>query len=283
MDHDAIRHRHLRRLRATEAWPQQRGGSQRRAWVCAEDGQVYHLKLPTPGTPQVLLNEVLGVTLAGLLDLNPAPSALIDVAEHVQPSDNLNGYVEPGTYFGSQWLDDYVELDEGHISANAPAPFFRKLYELLAFDLLVLNGDRKYRDLLYLRGSDPHSRDLVIVDHGNVLCGANWSEQHLDANHSTTLAPGQSGWAYRHLTDTKSARVAARQIANGLAPQLYATLEIVFDAQADAEAHEKISNHEREAVARVLAARISQAEALAEQQVDASIAFLTPSNNNQGG
>jgi hypothetical protein len=116
-----------------------------------------------------------------------------------------------------------------------------------------------------------------------VLCGANWSEKHLDANHSTPLAPGQNGWAYRLLTDTKSARIAARQIANGLAPQLYATLDIVFDAQADAEAHEKISNHEREAVARVLAARISQSEGLAKRQVGASIAFLTASTNNQGG
>jgi hypothetical protein len=283
VDHDAIRQRQLRRLRCAEAWPQQRGGSQRRAWVRAEDGHVYHLKLSTPGTPHVLLNEVLGVTLAGLLDLTPAPSALIDVAEHIHPRDNLNGYAEPGTYFGSQWLDDYVELDEGHISADAPAPFVHKLYELLAFDLLVLNGDRKFRDLLHLRGSDPHSRDLVIVDHGNALCGANWTEKHLDANHSTPLAPGQSGWAYRYLTDTKAARIAARQIANALSPKLHAMLDMVFDAQADAEPHEKISNQEREAVARVLAARISHAEGLAERQIDASIAFLTAGRRTEGG
>jgi hypothetical protein len=251
--------------------------------VCAEDGEVYHLKLPTPTTPHVLLNEVLGVTLAGLVGLNPAPSALIDVTENIRPLDNLNAYAEPGTYFGSQWLDDYVELDKGHLNANAPAQFVHKLYELLAFDLLVLNGDRKFRDLLYLRGSDPHSRDLVIVDHGNALCGANWTEKHLDANHSTPLAPGQSGWAYRYLTDTKSARIAARQIANALEPKLYATLDMVFDAQADSEPHEKISDQEREAVARVLAARISQAEALAERQIDASIGFLAAGRHSQGG
>jgi len=271
--HDAIRHRHLRRLRATKGLPQQRGGSQRRAWVRAEDGQVYHLKLPTPGTPRVLFNELLGVTLAGLLDLNPAPSALIDVPNHLRPIDNLNGYAAPGTYFGSQWLGDYIELDEGHISADAPAPFVHTLYALLAFDLFVLNGDRKYRDLLYLRDNDPYCHDLVIVDHGNVLCGADWSAKLLDDNHSTPLAPGQSGWAYRYLIDKVPARIAARQIAEALAPQLSATLELVLDVQADAEPHEKIRDQERKAVSNVLTARISQPENLAERQIDAIIAF----------
>ena len=260
-------------MSATKALPLRDGGSQRRAWVSDANGHVYQLKLPTPETRKVLFNEALGVTLAQLCNLNAAPSALIDVPEHIRAPDNLGGCTEPGTYFGSRWQDDYVELGADDIRHDMPAPFVRKLYLLLAYDLIIFNGDRKYRDLLHVRGGDLYGGDLVIVDHGNALCGV-WWPAHLDANHSAPLAPGLDGWAYRYLTDPESARAAALQIVDALAPKLSAVLDQVFETQADAEPLNTLTEQDCDAVEKIITARIERAESLAEKQITENIAYL---------
>ena len=279
MDLAAIRERHMRRIAATTAVEAKGGGSQRRSFVqCGDD--VYQLKLGEIDPPElehkhrwVLFNELLGVTFAALLDLHVAPSALIDVPTGML-CDNSHRPVEPGTHFGSHWLDGFCELEESRLRPDAPASFQKKLYTLLAFDTMILNGDRKHRDLLYVRGSDPDDGAFLIVDHGNALCGSDWWADHLDAHHSTRLDPAQVGWIYRYLTDKNLARSAMRRIADALSSSLPTALEMVFDAQADAQPQGILSEKERKAVGDVLTARVAQVEHLADLQVDRIVAYL---------
>ncbi len=70
----------MRRIPAVGPGQQLGGGSQRRTWARADNG-TYQVKLPEPGTNWVLFNELLGVTLATVAGLHPAPSALVELAD----------------------------------------------------------------------------------------------------------------------------------------------------------------------------------------------------------
>jgi hypothetical protein len=242
-----------------------RGGSQRRAWARSFD-DTYHLKLPTADTPWVLFNELLGVMLAAVANLHPAPSALVDVTD-VSLIDNCGNPVESGTHFGSRWLVDYGELPDH--CADAPA-MHDMLYTLLAFDLLIMNGDRKHRDLLSRIGSVVVTNDSIIVDHGNALTGANWTPGNLAKNHAALLDP-IGGGVYNRLTAEVAARQAARRIADSIASKLSDVLDLLFQVQAEVQPGHPLSDEERCAVVAFLNARTTHLEDLAVRQMQKNL------------
>jgi hypothetical protein len=115
----------------------------------------------------VTFDELLGVVVADLAGIPTAPFALVEV-----PADLLA--VESGEYFGSYILGDHTPLDPSYVSPGLSDEALDELCYLMAFDLLIVNNDRKFPDILR-RGSE----QLIPVDHGNALSGANWTAEHL--------------------------------------------------------------------------------------------------------
>jgi len=112
----------MRRIPAVGPGQQLGGGSQRRTWARADNG-TYQVKLPEPGTNWVLFNELLGVTLATVAGLHPAPSALVELAD-ARFIDNCGNAVEDGTYFGVA----RAVLLRGGIRAREPVAGSRRCF-----------------------------------------------------------------------------------------------------------------------------------------------------------
>lgn len=273
MDLAAIRERQMRRLRATGPGIERCGGSQPRAWVMA-GGRTFQLKLAEDERHRwVFFNELLGVVLGSAAGLCVAPSALIEISDDITLIDNLGRRLPGGVYFGSCWLDDYAELGESDLTKDAPATLQAALLRPFAFDLILMNGDRKHRDLLRLRGAASATGDLMLVDHGNALFGADWTAPELEKKKLEIFAPGLGSWAYRYVTDSEAALDAMHHVADAVRPRLSALLDAVFATRNDAERRVKMTDAERTVVNSALTTRLEQGQGLIERQIAASAEY----------
>jgi len=219
------------------------------------------LKLPAPDSPRVTFNELLGVVLAETVSIRVAPSAFIEVAPNLL-RDREGRFIESGEYFGCQVLTDYCELDASYVTNKVSDDALAELYFLLAFDLLILNTDRKFGDVLR-RDSEP----LLVVDHGNALSGANWTAQSLAERHDSGIDVNDRRLISCSLTDENRARCAARRLAAAVADDLLVALASICSYQPLCDAEYK-------AVANILGHRLESLERLAVDQVQVYAKYL---------
>jgi hypothetical protein len=133
-------------------------------------------------------------------------------------------------------------------------------YRLLAFDVLIENGDRKPGDML--RGpttGDTVLDGLIAIDFGNALTGGHWSPGHLRANHDTPLDP-VGDWLFWGHPDHDLGQRIARNIAS---------MRDVFQvAINDVTPHWGLDEEDRAAVADFLFGRSKNLSSLVARAID---------------
>jgi len=201
------------------------------------------------------LNEVVASILASHVRIEVPDCAVIEVPDGMLTS--FKGPVPAGDYFGSLYALDRVPLARDVALCELEAA----LYPLLAFDLMILNPDRKPGDVLRMTGDDRLANGIMAIDHGNAFGGSAWTMAELDRHDATseTIAPGLSTWIFRDLHDTDAARVAAAVVtraASGFEKALDKAAQFV-DIDAD----------DRAAIERFLKTRIQSLEGLAVAQI----------------
>ena len=210
------------KIRAEGEGPQFNGGSQRKTTVSAQGGP-YLLKLPTQYTPRVTFNELLGATIVRVADGIPCPQcALVEVEPGLHIVDNLGLAVEPGEYFGSRLTPGCTELTPQFV-AEFPAVLAEAVYDLFAVDMLILNADRKYPDILCSNAASNLS--LLAVDHGNALASTHWNVQYLDERWDSGFDVRDRRLIYCEMIDEERAENAASRVAGVLAERLLPALD----------------------------------------------------------
>jgi hypothetical protein len=215
--------------------------------MCA--GDPYLLKLPTLSAPRVTFNELLGVAVADLASIPTAPHALVRV-------ESSPVQMQGGEYFGSLILGDHAPLSPSYTNVLS-SDETDELYSLLALDLLILNNDRKFSDLLR-RGFE----SLNPIDYGNALSGANWTAEHLNTCHDSGIDVNDRRIVYCTLDDERRAARAAEQVAEEVRPRL-------LDALNEVCSLVQLSEVDREAVRSILAYRLESLERIASDQMRA--------------
>lgn len=224
-------------------------GSQRKCTVATCDGD-YVLKLPEPNAPRrTTFNELFGGSAAPICGVGNPPFALVEVGE-VELHDKEGRPVVPGEYFGSALLREHVKLDPADVATLPAEP----PYDLLAFDLLLLNVDRKFDDVLR-RGAD-----LVAINHGNVLTGADSINAHLDEVRNDLL-PVDHRLLWVALQDAERAVAAVQRLRAQLGDQLPTVLECVCGVA-------NVGPAERDAVTALLEYRLGLLDNLAAAQTN---------------
>jgi hypothetical protein len=215
--------------------------------MCA--GNPYLLKLPTLSAPRVTFNELLGVAIADLAGVPTVPHALVRVESSL-------AQMEGGEYFGSLILRDHVPLDPSYTDVLS-GDETDELYSLLALDLLILNNDRKFSDLLR-RGVE----SLIPIDYGNALSGANWTAEHLRTCYDSGIDVNDRRIAYCTLDDERRAACAAEQVGAEVRAGL-------LDALNEVCALVGLSEVDHEAVRSILAYRLKSLARIASDQIRA--------------
>lgn len=167
-------------IRATQCFRRLAGASQPQLMEAA-DGNLYVVKCQNnPQGLRILVNEMLGAALAGLLGLPVAPVAVIDLPEtmvflHEGMFIELRGRripCQPGLCFGSQFRLDARSWPSYSVAPEAVenrADFLG----MLVFDKWASNTDG--RQMIFVPNNDRSSYRAVMVDQGFCFSGEEWT------------------------------------------------------------------------------------------------------------
>jgi hypothetical protein len=179
-----IVHSDVRTLHAVEHIRRMRGGSQSHLMRCS-DGNYYVVKFQNnPQHRRVLVNELLGTSLAACLGLPTTPIAVIDVREDlILLTPDL--YIEmplsrmpcqPGLQFGSSYIGDPHHLsmldfasDKHILEANN----LRDFAGMLVFDLWTSNTDS--RQVIFRRPNAGAPHQAWMIDQGFCFNTGEWT------------------------------------------------------------------------------------------------------------
>jgi len=161
--------------------------------VECDDDQRYIVK--PHGTDRQFVNELVGLAIGELLEIPMPDGGLITVTDEFRvAAPGMAERYAAGVHFGS--LQErrphftFVNPEPGLIQselANAA-----RLYDLVVYDELVANGDRKHNagNTLVVRVRENSPRyEFRAIDNGHILTGPGWTAPALLAHPLTPLVP----------------------------------------------------------------------------------------------
>ncbi|HTD37207.1 MAG TPA: HipA family kinase [Candidatus Limnocylindrales bacterium] len=161
--------------------------------VECDDGLSYIVK--PHGNDRQFANELIGLAIGELLSIPMPDGGLITITEDFRTAaSGMAPRYAAGVHFGS--------LQEGrpHFTFVNPEPDLvqsevanaSKLYDLVVYDELVANGDRKHNagNTLLVRVKDSSPKfEFRAIDNGHILTGPGWTAQTLAAHPLAPLVP----------------------------------------------------------------------------------------------
>jgi hypothetical protein len=179
-----IVHSDVRTLHAVEHIRRMRGGSQSHLMRCS-DGHYYVVKFQNnPQHRRVLVNELLGTSLAARLGLPTTPIAVIDVREDLilfTPDLCVETSLSripclPGLQFGSSYVGDPHHLSVLDFASDKhilDATNLRDFVGILVFDLWTSNTDS--RQVLFRRPNVGAPHQVWMIDQGFCFNAGEWT------------------------------------------------------------------------------------------------------------
>jgi hypothetical protein len=171
-------------LRAVEHIRRMRGGSQSHLMRCS-DGNYYVVKFQNnPQHRRILVNELLGTSLAARLGLPTAPIAIIDVPKDLilltpdlcveMPHSRIPCL--PGLQFGSSYIGDPHHLSMLDFASDKhilDASNLRDFVGMLVFDLWTSNTDG--RQVIFRRPNVGTPHQVWMIDQGFCFNAGEWN------------------------------------------------------------------------------------------------------------
>lgn len=179
-----IVHSDVRTLYAVEHIRRMRGGSQSHLMRCS-DGNYYVVKFRNnPQHRRVLVNELLGTSLAARLNLPTTPTAIIDVRDDLilltpdlcveMPLSRIPCL--PGLQFGSSYIGDPRHLSMLDFASDKhilEASNLRDFVGMLVFDLWTSNTDG--RQVIFRRPNVGAPHQVWMIDQGFCFNAGEWN------------------------------------------------------------------------------------------------------------
>jgi hypothetical protein len=214
--------------------------------VTASDEQTYVIKSYGPneqGEPsKAPSNEAVSYALARHLGIPVPPYAVVDVGPDFAWLEPI-GLFTPGRYFGSRFLGRAPLAKGSDIWATQDID---SVYMLLAFDVLLANGDRKPSDMLRGATTNGVLDGLTAIDFGNAFTGSHWCPRHLGRNHNAPLHPIDE-WLFWGTPDHNIGQRVAHQAAS--------TTGVFEDAISEATPYWDLDDEDRAAIRDFLVGR----------------------------
>jgi len=180
----SIGHSEVRRVRAVEHIARMRGGAQSHLMRCS-DGSYYVVKFQNnPQHRRVLVNELLGTTLATHLGLPTTPIAIVDVCEELikltpdlcVEMSHLRIPCQPGLQFGSRYLAEPEQNTLRDILPDEVLLTVENINEfvgMLVFDKWTCNTDS--RQVIFNRPDATANYQAWMIDQGFCFNAGEWN------------------------------------------------------------------------------------------------------------
>jgi hypothetical protein len=171
-------------LRALEHIRKMRGGAQSHLMRCSDGGYYVVKFLNNPQHPRILVNEMLGTSLAGRLGLPTVPCAVVEVdAELIRFTDDLTMEIglsrvpcQPGLQFGAKYPGNPAETPAFDYLPDLQLAEVENLHDfagMLVFDKWTCNTNG--RQAIFYREAGRSRYQAVMIDQGFCFNAGEWN------------------------------------------------------------------------------------------------------------
>jgi hypothetical protein len=171
-------------LRALEHIRKMRGGAQSHLMRCSDGGYYVVKFLNNPQHPRILVNEMLGTSLAGRMGLPTVPCAVVEVdVELIRFTDDLTMEIglsrvpcQPGLQFGAKYPGNPAEIPAFDYLPDLQLAELENLHDfagMLVFDKWTCNTNG--RQAIFYREAGRSRYQAVMIDQGFCFNAGEWN------------------------------------------------------------------------------------------------------------